>query len=182
MLVTNNKLWEELATALSFRRFSSHGDEGSKKHRWVIMQFIYLFHTGCNWKLQPVTVAARSRAWNAFASLNTGIVGSNLAIGMDVCVYSVFVLSCVGSGLATGWLFVQGVLPIVCKCKITEPHKRRPRPDMGCSAIQEEEELKVADKLWARVPRTKTRKTIHIMCPRTFHLWVIVERILSWPI
>jgi hypothetical protein len=45
---------------------------------------------------------------------------------MDVClVYSVFVLSCVGSGLATGWSLVQGVLPIVYK----EPHKRRPRPD-----------------------------------------------------
>jgi hypothetical protein len=29
-------------------------------------------------------------------------VGSNPARGMDVCVYSVFVLSCVGSGLATG--------------------------------------------------------------------------------
>jgi hypothetical protein len=32
---------------------------------------------------------------------------------MDVCVYSVFVLSCVGSGLATGRLPVQGVLPTV---------------------------------------------------------------------
>jgi hypothetical protein len=34
--------------------------------------------------------------------LNTGIVCSNPATGMDVCVYSVFVLSCVSSGLATG--------------------------------------------------------------------------------
>jgi hypothetical protein len=51
---------------------------------------------------------------------------------MFVFVYSVFVLSCVGSGLATGWSLVQGVLPIVYKCKIKEPHKRRPRPDMGC--------------------------------------------------
>jgi hypothetical protein len=42
---------------------------------------------------------------------------------MFVCVYAVFVLSCVGSGLATGWSLVQGVLPIVYKCKITEPHK-----------------------------------------------------------
>jgi hypothetical protein len=58
---------------------------------------------------------------------------------MFVCVYSVFVLSCVGSGLATGRSLVQGVLPIVYKCKIKEPHKRRPRPDMGCSAIEEEE-------------------------------------------
>jgi hypothetical protein len=42
------------------------------------------------------------RAVYIFARLNTGIVGSNPARGMDVCVYSVFVLSCVGSGLATG--------------------------------------------------------------------------------
>jgi hypothetical protein len=46
---------------------------------------------------------------------------------MFVCVYSV--LSCVSSGLATGLSLIQGVLPIVYKCKITEPHKRRPRPD-----------------------------------------------------
>jgi hypothetical protein len=32
---------------------------------------------------------------------------------MFVCVYSVFVLSCVGSGLATAWSLVQGVLPTV---------------------------------------------------------------------
>jgi hypothetical protein len=54
---------------------------------------------------------------------------------MFVCVCSVFVLSSVSSGLATGWSLVQGVLPTVYKCKITEPHKRRPRPDMGWSAI-----------------------------------------------
>jgi hypothetical protein len=51
---------------------------------------------------------------------------------MFVCIYSVFVLSCVSSGLATGWSPVQEVLPTVYKCKIKEPHKRRPRPDMGC--------------------------------------------------
>jgi hypothetical protein len=33
----------------------------------------------------PVTVAAQSKALNVFASLNTGIVGSNPARGMDVC-------------------------------------------------------------------------------------------------
>jgi hypothetical protein len=42
-------------------------------------------------------------------------VGSNPNQGMDVCVcvYSVFVLSCVDSGLATGCSPVQGVLPSV---------------------------------------------------------------------
>jgi hypothetical protein len=61
---------------------------------------------------QPITVAARSKAWTIFARSNTGIVGSNPTQGMDVClVYSVFMLSCVGSGLAMGWSPVQGVLP-----------------------------------------------------------------------
>jgi hypothetical protein len=64
--------------------------------------------------LWPITVAAPSRAWNVFARSNTGMVGSNPIQGMDVvCVYSVFVLSCVGSGLASGWSPVQGVLPTV---------------------------------------------------------------------
>jgi hypothetical protein len=46
---------------------------------------------------QPITVAARSEAWTAFARSNSGIVGSNFIQGMDDCVYvySVFVLSCV---------------------------------------------------------------------------------------
>jgi hypothetical protein len=51
---------------------------------------------------------------------------------MFFCVYSVFVLSCVSSGLATGWSPVQGVLQTVSKSKIKESHKRRPRPDVGC--------------------------------------------------
>jgi hypothetical protein len=45
----------------------------------------------------------------------TGIVGSNPTHGMDVCVrlFCVFVVLCVGSGLATGWFSAQGVLPTV---------------------------------------------------------------------
>jgi hypothetical protein len=85
----------------------------------------------CNLAMVPVTVAARSKAWNVFARLNTGIVGSNPARGMDVCVYSVFVLSCVGSGLATGWSIVQGVLPTVYMCKITKPHKEEAKARYG---------------------------------------------------
>jgi hypothetical protein len=52
-------------------------------------------------KLSLVTfkfsVAAQSEAWTAFAHSNAGIVGLNPTQGMDVCVciYSVFVLSCV---------------------------------------------------------------------------------------
>jgi hypothetical protein len=50
---------------------------------------------------------------------------------MFVCVYSVFVLSCVSSGLATGWSLVQGALPTVYKCKITEPLKEEAKARYG---------------------------------------------------
>jgi hypothetical protein len=60
--------------------------------------------------LVPVTVDARSKASSVFARSNAGIVGSNPTRGMDVCVYSMFVLR---SDLATGWSLVQGVLPYV---------------------------------------------------------------------
>jgi hypothetical protein len=45
----------------------------------------------------PITVAALSKAWNLVAQSNAGIVGSNPNLRYDVCVcvYSVFLLSCV---------------------------------------------------------------------------------------
>jgi hypothetical protein len=60
-------------------------------------------------------VAARSKAWTVFARSNTGIVGSNLTHGMDVCVrlFCVCVVLYVGSDPATGWSSVQGVLSTV---------------------------------------------------------------------
>jgi hypothetical protein len=44
-------------------------------------------------------------------------VGIPLEVWMFLYVYSVSVLSCAGSGLATGWSPVQAVLPIVYKIK-----------------------------------------------------------------
>jgi hypothetical protein len=65
----------------------------------------------------PVTVAEWSKAWTVLARLDVGIVDSNPTRGMDVYVYvylhSMFVLSCVGTGLAMSWSFVQGDLPTV---------------------------------------------------------------------
>jgi hypothetical protein len=40
-------------------------------------------------------MAARSKARNVFDRTDTGIVGSNSTRGVDVSVYSVFVLFCV---------------------------------------------------------------------------------------
>jgi hypothetical protein len=63
----------------------------------------------------PVTVAARSKAYTVFSSSNAGILGSNPTQGMDVYVrlFGFCVVLCVGSGLATDWSPVQGVLPTV---------------------------------------------------------------------
>jgi hypothetical protein len=67
----------------------------------------------------PITVAARSKTWTVFARSNTGIVGLNPTRGMDVYVrfFCVCVVLCVGSGLATGWSLVQGVLPSVYRLR-----------------------------------------------------------------
>jgi hypothetical protein len=48
-------------------------------------------------------VAARSKAWTVFARSNTGIVGSKLTRGMDICVrlFCVCVVLYAGSGLET---------------------------------------------------------------------------------
>jgi hypothetical protein len=64
-----------------------------------------------------VTVAELFKAWNALARLDAGIVGSDPTRGMDVYVDMyvcfMFMLSCVGRGLAMSWSPVQGVLPAV---------------------------------------------------------------------
>jgi hypothetical protein len=71
-------------------------------------------------------VAALSKAWTAFVHSNAGIVGSNPNQGMDVCVslFYVYIVLCVGSGLATGPSPVQEVLPTVYRSKKL---KKRPR-------------------------------------------------------
>jgi hypothetical protein len=81
-------------------------------------------------KSLPVTVATRSKAWTVLDHSNAGIVGSNPTPGMDVCVrlFYVYVVLCVGSGLATDWSPVQGVLPTVYRIKKL---KKRPRPNKG---------------------------------------------------
>jgi hypothetical protein len=64
-------------------------------------------------------VTARSKAWTVYVRSNAGIVGSNPTQGMNVFVrlFCVCVVLCVGSGLATGWSPVQGVLPTMYRIK-----------------------------------------------------------------
>jgi hypothetical protein len=73
----------------------------------------------------------------AFTRSNTGVVGSNLTRGMDVCVrlFCVCVVVCIGRRLATGWFPVQGVLPTLYRIKkLKIDHGRR----KGCRAIERE--------------------------------------------
>jgi hypothetical protein len=60
-----------------------------------------------------ITVTAHYGAWTVFARLNTGVVGSNPTRGTNVCVclFRVYAVMCVGSGLVTGWSPVQGIPP-----------------------------------------------------------------------
>jgi hypothetical protein len=53
---------------------------------------------------------------------------------MCVCVVSVFVLLCVGRGLATGHFPVQSVVPNV---KFPNRETRRPWTEIACNAAQE---------------------------------------------
>jgi hypothetical protein len=60
-------------------------------------------------RLEMWILPAWSKARNVFTLSNAGIVGSN------VCVSSVFVLSCVASGRVAGWSSVLEALPTVCE-------------------------------------------------------------------
>jgi hypothetical protein len=65
---------------------------------------------------QPITVEVRFKERNIFVTSKTGTVCSNpTKAWMYVCDFLMFLLSCVGSGLAKGCFPVQAVLPTVCK-------------------------------------------------------------------
>jgi hypothetical protein len=52
--------------------------------RFMYLQALNNFLRRVIWEM-PSTVAALSKAWNASARSNTGIVGSNPTQGMDAC-------------------------------------------------------------------------------------------------
>jgi hypothetical protein len=64
--------------------------------------------------LEPITVAARSKALNVFPAQTLGPwVRTPLEVWMSLCVYFVFVVFCIGSGIATG-LITSPRSPIDC--------------------------------------------------------------------
>jgi hypothetical protein len=72
---------------------------------------ISLMNWEIGWLIEQYLVGRLLTARFIYARSNTGVVVSNPTEGRDICIYSVFVLSCVGSGLAAAWSSVQGVLP-----------------------------------------------------------------------
>jgi hypothetical protein len=78
---------------------------------WELSHFVF----NKKWGTKPITVQAQSMARSFFARSNTVIVGSNPTRSVSACLhFLVFVLSCVGGGLATGWSRVE-FLPAVSK-------------------------------------------------------------------
>jgi hypothetical protein len=64
--------------------------------------FCLLFVCMCTRMFWPNAVVALSKVRTAFAFSNTGVVGSNPTLGMDVCMrlLCLCIVLCVGSGLA----------------------------------------------------------------------------------
>jgi hypothetical protein len=83
--------------------------------------------------IPPITVAARSKGMKPSSLARTleSWVRIPLKTWMSACLYSVCVVLCVGSGLATGWSPVQGVLLTVYGIKKL---KKRPRSTKGSRA------------------------------------------------
>jgi hypothetical protein len=110
--------------------------------RFIKDCIVYIYIS--NSRLMPITMAARSKAWTAFARWNTGIVGSDLTRGMDVCVrlFCLCVAVCVGRGLATGWFPVQGVLPSLYRLRNWKTCCRAVQPQIDSLLIQQDTQIK----------------------------------------
>jgi hypothetical protein len=105
----------ETATALQRKMSHQKSKKSSKCAIYYPTDFGLINNFDHVFVNEPITVAARPKEWNIFTCSNIGIMGSNPTQGMDVYVrlFCVYVVLCVGSGLATGWSSIQGVLPSV---------------------------------------------------------------------
>jgi hypothetical protein len=72
----------------------------------------------CSWNLILFAICIYTRTRTRERKKNRGTHNiMNSIYRMSVCVYSVAAVSCVGSGLASGWSPFQGVLPTVYRIK-----------------------------------------------------------------
>jgi len=121
-------------------------------------------------------VAARSKAWVCGHSL-AGIVGSNSAGGMDVCLSLVSVVRCQVEVSALGWSLVQrspnecGVSECDCESSII----RRPWPTGGCCAMVLKRSLP-GNILFTESPKCSARLWVYIrIC------YTVIPRLTSDP-
>jgi hypothetical protein len=81
--------------------------------------FTFAFSIDSN-RMEPITVAARCKAWTVFAHSNIGVVGSNPPWGIDVCGCLFSVPSCVQVA-ALRWTDTSSKEPYrLCKNQETE--------------------------------------------------------------
>jgi hypothetical protein len=136
----------------------------------------WLFPNNNIWCHVLIPVATQSKTWTVFACSNTGIMGSNLTQGMDVCVrlFRVHVVLHVGCSCAMSWSPVQEVLPTVHR---TEKLKKWPRSTRAVEAQREKKNgamwvLNVANRLsliiWHKVIYFCTIQILCYVC--NFHL------------
>jgi hypothetical protein len=127
--------------------FITNNEENADWNRlWIILHVLYFCKTSaCTLRLTRksrqviIHILAKDHsvlfipAARPQALSNTGIVGSNPTQGMGICVclFCLCVVLCVGSGLATGWSPVQGVLPTVYKLR----NQKSGQVPHGCSVI-----------------------------------------------
>jgi hypothetical protein len=102
-----------LAMQISFKLQSEQpGDLLCQLHLLPIRRMDPFLYCISAFSCKPIAVAALSKAWTVSARSNTVIVGSNPT---QVCMrlFCDYIFLCVGSGLATGWPSVQGVIQTI---------------------------------------------------------------------
>jgi hypothetical protein len=84
-----------------------------------------------------ITVTAQSKAWTVFAHLNHGIVGSNPAWGMDVCVRLFYVCIVLLMQVAVLWEADPQSRDSYLLCKKDQETEKtaKVQPTKGCRAI-----------------------------------------------
>jgi hypothetical protein len=97
-------------------------------------------NVSCIWKS-----VYHSGHWTVFARINTGIVVWNPTRGTDICVllFCVCVVLCVGSGLATDWSPIQGVLSTVNTLRNWKSDRG---PEKVCRAIDRQTDRQIYTK------------------------------------
>jgi hypothetical protein len=132
------------------------------KYEQKLINKQYTFTAYLLYPVQPITVAALSKAWNVFARSNAGIAGSNPTQGMDVCLCLFCV--CVGSGLSTGWSSVQWVVLTVSGLRNWSETKRF--TNALCSKWEQQERGRERPSTWILFCRGKTK--------------IVTEHIILW--